>query len=129
MIKHCERCGREIFEAQGTRRKFCKPCAKDVHRQRCNEAKRKYRKSLKAEGPTDGYIKLAATIVEKEVQSYRCALVAYKKSGDVKDLVQALKIEKWLLSDYYSALTLGADMKQAVLRIRRECGLSEEDMQ
>lgn len=134
-IKFCQICGTKIIETIHTRRKYCTKCADIISKQqRCEAKKRHRRKNVKrfllgTEDSMDGYIKLAAIIVETEIESYHRALAAYKQHGNVKDLEQALKIEQWLLSEYYNHLTPGVDMESAVSRIRSKYGIDKRDKQ
>lgn len=117
--KYCGICGCEI----NGMRKYCRQCDAHVRNKRSGG---KNFSGADIGTPEDGYIALAARIVGEEMQSYRLALSAYKEHGNIADLLYALAIEKWLTSDYYAILTCGADMEQILLRVRKECGLSEK---
>ncbi len=76
----------------------------------------------------DGYIRIAELVLKSQMQSYRAELEKYAKSRAEKHLAKVKLIERELLTLYYSALSLGHDMRAVIVQFRKEFGLPWEDV-
>ena len=81
-------------------------------------------------GCDDGYEKLAAIVLERQMQSYKLALKQYAETGKEKYLYRVKSMEHDMLSPYYAALTLGnVDFEALIIQCRKEAGVAWEDIE
>lgn len=128
-MKYCEICKCAIPEANGTRRKYCKPCAKKVHY--IQEKKRNVsinQKSgvYKVSSVDEGYMMLAAAIVGTTVKNYRSALLNFHNHETRANADTVCELEKDLRSKYFGILLQGLDAEDIISRIRMQCNVSDK---
>lgn len=75
----------------------------------------------------DGYVRIAAIVLKKQISAYHTALEQYTRTGEKKHLRKVKSIERELRTTYYATLTMNSvDMDDFIVQCRKKHGVDAE---